>query len=148
MIDYSEAKEMYEDYFKRPNHIPSFDILRECIYNLGAIDRYMYITCFRDEVPVRGDKFNDYYINRSYGSTGIILQMRYYNKKIQSRTVQSKWRDWSPWNEDAFTNWLFATKEQITAFLEAERQYEFLSGEREKVLEELKRIDNEIAKVK
>jgi hypothetical protein len=60
--DYSVAKAMYDEYFKMPNHIPSYEHIVKEIEEEGCV----YIVKFRDDAPVKGELFGSYYVNGTY----------------------------------------------------------------------------------
>jgi len=61
--DYSKAEKMYNDYFKLDNAISSFEALRERVNG----DDDVWVTCFRRDIPVRGKRYSEYYVNGGGG---------------------------------------------------------------------------------
>ena len=116
--NYEDAKKMYEDYFKLENHIPSYDKL---LRNVETGDE-IYVARFRGDVPVKGKRFAEYYINGSYGA-GDRYPIIYKIHKIEGdnqdwinvEDVSGENRGISI-NRKGFTNFRFATQDEIKDF--------------------------------
>lgn len=116
--NYEDAKKMYEDYFKMENHIPSYEKL---LRNVEIGDE-IYVARFRGDVPVKGKRFAEYYINGSYGA-GDRYPIIYKIHKIGGND-----QDWinvenvsgeyggPSITRDGFTNFRFATQDEIKDF--------------------------------
>lgn len=64
--DYSEAKDLYEDYFKLNRCINSLEELKQKFGEQGEL----YITRFRSESPVKGERWCEYFVNSGFGEDG------------------------------------------------------------------------------
>ena len=127
--DFSGAKKLYEDYFKLPNAIQSIEELNDLLTK-GDV----YVTRFRDDIPVKGKRYCEYYVNGSFGRRNGVF-------KIDKNSYDI--------SESNFTQYLYSTKEEIEKFEKAEelvdeklKQIDLLNDEIYKLREEINSIYN------
>ncbi|MFA5583890.1 MAG: hypothetical protein WDA09_06715 [Bacteriovoracaceae bacterium] len=114
-VDYSEARKMYEDYFKMPGHIPSY----QHIYDQVDRGEEVFVVNFRAEAPTKGKRYNDYYMNSS-GPAGRIYKLNDITKRDTYSYINMHspkgFANVSSINEDRFTNYRYATEGEIFSF--------------------------------
>lgn len=93
--DYSKAKEMYEDYHKLPNHID----------NIWDSNDVVFLYKFRNEAPVKGGGYCEYFMNATSGGKTVFLL-----------------KDKSLFSKDFRTAYLYATQEQIDEYKERQEK--------------------------
>ena len=127
--DFSGAKKLYEDYFKLPNAIQSIEELNDLLTK-GDV----YVTRFRDEIPVKGKRFCEYYINGSFGRRNGVF-------KIDKNSYDI--------SESNLTQYVYSTKEEIEKFDKTEelvdeklKQIDLLNDEIYKLREEINSLYN------
>jgi hypothetical protein len=127
--DFSGAKKLYEDYFKLPNAIQSIEELNDLLTK-GDV----YVTRFRDDIPVKGKRYCEYYVNGSFGRRNGVF-------KIDKNSYDI--------SESNFTQYLYSTKEEIEKFEKAEelvdeklKQIDLLNDKIYKLREEINSIYN------
>lgn len=143
VIDFSEAKKMYDDYPLMKGSL-DYEKLVERLKRGGVV----YITCFRDTYPVKGEKYESYFINGSFGNVGKTVKLSWNEKRgvVQEYYNTCKPSEWYI-DQDSIKMYRFADKKEIKRFWERREQYQFLQSCRECVYEELRRINEEIAKI-
>lgn len=146
--DFSEAKKLYQEYFELPNHIKSITNFKKKILENKKEGKDSFIHVFRDEVPVKGNTQGSFYINGAYGGPGMVLQVDIQFGELKSRGLQEEWRKmYLSFGDESFTQWLWATEEEIESYIGSRSQYAYLQSIRETVLAELRMIDNQISKI-
>jgi len=106
VIDYSQAKEIYDEYWILENHIPSFEYLREKVKE-GEV----WVTLFRNEYPVKGSRFCEYFINSSGGLKTFKLSSEEKSYGFVSDPFVNEFGN--SISEENLTQFKFATKEEI-----------------------------------
>jgi len=136
LIDFSKAKKLYADYFKMDNHIDSLNQV-ESFLSSGEV----YVTRFRDEIPIKGKRYCEYYINGSYGTFNTVYRI---NKKVlDSFTLtglSSTILNLSTYN---FTQFRYSTEEEIENY----KRIEVLINQNKKKIEVLTKEINWLSKV-
>lgn len=136
VIDFSKAKKLYADYFKMDNHIDSLNQV-ESLLSSGEV----YVTRFRDEIPIKGKRYCEYYINGSYGTFNTVYRI---NKKVlDSFTLtglSSTILNLSTYN---FTQFRYSTEEEIENY----KRIEVLINQNKKKIEVLTKEINWLSKV-
>jgi hypothetical protein len=127
--DFSGAKKLYDDYFKLPNAIQSIEELNDLLTK-GDV----YVTRFRDEIPVKGKRYCEYYINGSFGRRNGVF-------KIDKNSYDI--------SESNLTQYVYSTKEEIEKFDKTEelvdeklKQIDLLNDEIYKLREEINSLYN------
>ena len=136
LIDFSKAKKLYTDYFNMDNHIESLNQV-ESLLSSGEV----YVTRFRDEIPIKGKRYCEYYINCSYGTFNTVYRI---NKKVlDSFTLtglSSTILNLSTYN---FTQFRYSTEEEIENY----KRIEVLINQNKKKIEVLTKEINWLSKV-
>jgi hypothetical protein len=133
--NYTKAKELYDAYFKMEGHIPSF----EHILNEVKSGKEVFVTRFREEVPVKGKRFAEYHINGSYSNSTSVYQLM---KPSESETYINMndpegFANTSAISVDFFTNFRYSTKEEIEKFKYASVEIKNIRNEIDKKQEEI-----------
>lgn len=139
IIDYSEAKKMYDEYPLMKGAL-DYDKLVERVKR-GV---NLYIKYFRTNYPVRGEKYESYYINGYYHKPNSIVQL-YWNEERQQ--IRQKYYDCEMGfnlNRDEIKMCRFATKKEIKFYWERRNQYDYLKSCKEMIYNELCKINEEI----
>jgi hypothetical protein len=124
--DYSEARTMYEEYFKMKNHIPSYTDILEKINEYRAV----YIVKFRNEVPVKGERYAQYYINGSYGEK--------YMQKLTAENIDRVYI------QDSLTAYRYATTDEVKQYNTNQKMITALEVLREQKQQEAWDIQSQI----
>ena len=143
--DYSEAKALYDAYFQMENHIPTFATVCDEVY----VGKKVYVTCFRDEVPVKGKRFCEYYINGCYGIQRVFLltQVSECGSYIRMDDPDG-FANVSSISRDSFTNFRYSTPEEIEKFESAKEQIVILKKQADEKQIEVSRIWKQINDLK
>lgn len=146
VIDYSEAKKMYEEYFAMEGNLISFNRFKCHLLKQKQMKESVFIYCFRDDVPVKGNKPGKFYINGMCSNTGLVLEVAIEASVIKSRACnQSDWQRFPlPFKEDSITQYLYATSDQIKDFYRKRDRYQFLRSLQKNILEDLKAVNEKI----
>jgi hypothetical protein len=124
--DFSGAKKLYDDYFKLPNAIQSIEELNDLLAQSDV-----YVTRFRDDIPVKGKRFCEYYINGSFGRRNGVFKIDKTIRNYDSPKLESLSGSYNFISESTITQYVYSTKEEIEKYEKAE----------ELVDEKLKQID-------
>jgi hypothetical protein len=142
--DFSGAKKLYEDYFKLPNAIQSIEELNDLLTK-GDV----YVTRFRDEIPVKGNRFCEYYINGSFGRENGVFKIDKVIRNYDSPKLESLSGSYNFISESNFTQYVYSTNEEIEKFEKAEelvneklKQIDLLNDEIYKLREEINSLYN------
>lgn len=138
--DYSEAKDLYEDYFKLDRCINSLEELKQKFEE----QREIYITRFRKESPVKGARWCEYFINKSWDSEEVpktykvdsfVKDFKYfiinYNRGV---------------DDNSLTSFRYATEKEIKDFKRAEIRKASIQQrikQKEEEIKELKKLIND-----
>lgn len=146
-IDYSEIKQAYEDYFKSKGHIKS---INEIIDNLNNYD--IFITSISGRYPVKGEKYNNYTWEHTYGRKMTYKCKAMYNntnlddKIILTLVLKSIRTESDKYiGPNDITGFRYATTDEIEKFKTIEARYNFLVKEREIHESEIELIDEKIS---
>lgn len=114
-VDYSKAKAMYNEYFTMPGHIEFEDLIKRV-----KRGETIHVVRFRNEAPVKGNGFSDYYINSSFGDaedrvhvakiTGFDDKYKYFKGHMASGDSISGL------DESFYTSYRYATTDEIFKF--------------------------------
>jgi hypothetical protein len=136
--NYTKAKELYDAYFKMEGHIPSF----EHILNEVKSGKEFFVTRFRSEAPVKGERFAEYHINGSYSNSTTVYQLM---EPSESETYINMndpegFANTSAISVDFFTNYRYSTKEEIEKFKQSTEEIKILRKEIDKKQEEVNNL--------
>jgi hypothetical protein len=145
--NFTKAKELYQEYFKMENHIPSYQHLVDEV-NSG---KTVYVTRFRTDVPVRGKRYNEYYINSSYCSaeTSVyqLTQVSTSGEYINMNDTVG-FANVTGISRGFFTNFRYATADEIAKFKEAQTQIAKLTAVIETKQKEIQSIWAQVNELK
>ena len=138
--DFSEAKEMYEAYFKMDGHIPSY----EHLFSQVKSKEEVYIVNFRYEAPVKGERFAAYHMNSSGNGTGAIFYLKNVTirekyKYINMHSPRGFYNE-SGVSESFFTNYRYATQSEISTFKNFEKRVAAADKEMDQLQERQKEL--------
>lgn len=122
IIGWGKAQKMYDDYFKMDNHIPSFEYLVELHTSMQQLDPPIYLTKFRRQCPVRGEKLFSYYINQhgydNRDNTKLVATplMKLVTDKYGTRFYFSQDSNGGSLNDTEITMYRFSTPKEIRRY--------------------------------
>ena len=149
--DCSEAKNLYYEYFKMENHIPSYEHLHNQVKNGESV----FIVRFRTECPIKDhSSYSQYYINGDYWSTGdLYLVLKTVgvceagnSKYVQTSHVNPRY-DSKSISQDYFTCYRYATEKEIKAFENKSEKYQKLQAKLDKKNEEIDELHKQWTKI-
>ncbi len=117
VLNFTEDKLLYDNYFKLDNHISSYDDLLAKI-NLQDV----YVTLFRSKTPVKGDRYCEYYTDEIFNSSGKFIPIVYKLTKENIKKSYINMNDPAGFanvfsiRRDAFTNYRYSTHDEETNF--------------------------------
>lgn len=134
--EFKDSEKMYKEYFTLERHIPSFAKLKKLVKT-----QEVWTTGFRNEFPVKGKRWCEYWINSSGINIGRAMKLGKYNRKY-------KWFYFEPFenslnctiSEENFTQFKFSSVEEISAEKERikkEEEFELKIEAKRKELQEL-----------
>jgi len=136
--NFTKAKSLYDAYFKMENHIPSF----EHILNEVKSGKEIFVTRFREEAPVKGKRYAEYYINGSYSNSTTVYQL---TEPSDSETYINMndpegFANTTSISVDFFTNFRYSTKEEIEKFKYASEEIKNIRKEIDEKQEEITKL--------
>lgn len=146
--DYTNAKVLYDMVIKMEDNIKSFDDIVECI---GIGDTY--VTRIMDNIPFKGERFSEYYIQQYYNSKLLTykcveLNHRYNDKvgRIESISLQlpNGNSNINTLERDLQLGYRFASVEEIQDFKDKELKINELNKELETLQEKKTKLYSEI----
>jgi hypothetical protein len=140
--DYTEARKLYFDYFQMLGHISSFQELVE-----KSKEENVYVVKFRDEIPVKGERYAEYHINLHYTkSEPCIFKLGELTHNFRSSGFKllspNLVYDFQQISDKEFTCFRYATLTEIQNFQKCEKlisELRFDLEEKEKEISEIKR---------
>lgn len=135
--DYSEAKDLYEDYFKLKNSIQSLEELQERFEE----QEELYLIKFRQEAPVKGKRWCEYYVNYGYDEE----EEKVYKVHDISKGPLGEVRIVVDYNisvlEEDLTAFKYATQKEIKDFKRAEIRKASIQQKIKQKEEEIKELE-------
>lgn len=117
VLDYSKAKEKYENYFKIENAIPSYENFIELIITKKEI----FITRFSEDEPYRGNRYCEYYSNYNFIKNKLTFKVKnIFDDYIELISVNGDTNNWGL-NKNNFTAYRFSFDDEIIKFKNAEK---------------------------
>lgn len=135
--DFSEAKKLYEDYFKMENHIESISEIKK------LTNQEVFVTRFRNEVPVKGKRFCEYYINGQFGSSQSIFKITSDCIYVDSIKLNSFLGSYCYLSDDNLTQYRYSTPEEISNYKRAEELIRKNNEQIDKLNAEVRRLSKE-----
>lgn len=142
--DYSEAKDLYEDYFKLDRCINSLEELKQKFEE----QREIYITRFRNEAPVKGERWCEYFVSSGFGECG--YEEKAYKVHDISKSTSGRYRIIVDYNiyvsEEDLTAFKYSSEKEIKDFKRAEIRKASIQQkikQKEEEIKELKKLIND-----
>lgn len=139
IADYSEARNMYHEYPTIKGAL-DYNKLVERLKK-GA---HVYITYFRNQYPVRGERYESYFINGYLQEKSETVKLYWDEKREQIRQSYYNTDLGFHLDKDSIKICRFATKREIKTFWNRKGQYDYLQSCKEVIYNELKKINQEI----